>query len=361
MSSHKPPKSLDDWVDEIHSDRDVHQQAARLHRLQNELQLAKDRERAFAQELEAAKARVAFASGLESAPTHKPIRAPRGKGRGKRTATAFALASDWHLEEVVDSQKVSGRNEYNPDIARARAGKFFSSTAWMIRHHSKTWEIPTLVLWLGGDLISGYIHDELQESNALSPLETALMAMDLVCGGIDYLGKEFPDMRLVVPCNHGNHGRMHIKPRIKTSAENNLEWLLYQFLARKYESDERVDFQVSRGRHSHLEVYDWVVHFAHGDDTRYNGGIGGLGIPLRKAVDRWNDTRHAHLNVFGHWHQLGSPHPDIVTNGSLIGFSEYSYAIKASFEHPRQGFFLLDSTRGLTQLAPLYVTDEGSM
>ena len=44
-------------------------------------------------------------------------------------------------------------------------------------------------------------------------------------------------------------------------------------------------------------------------------------------------------------------------NGSLIGYNNYALSIAAPYEEPRQSFFLVDSHRGLSMPATIWVEE----
>ena len=263
-------------------------------------------------------------------------------------ATLVAVASDWHVEETVDPKTVNGLNAFNLDIAEQRIEKFFQNIvklATIQRHGAK---IDRLVLVLGGDLMSGYIHEELQEGNELSPTQTVLWLQDRIAGGMALLEKHFSE--IVVPCVYGNHGRTTKKPRHATGAANSYEWMLYHVMAKALLGD----WHISDGYHLFLDLYGKTLRIHHGDGLKYQGGIGGLTIPVEKAIASWNKAITADLDIFGHWHQ-SQQNPKWVCNGSLIGHNAYSIAIKAGYERPSQTAFLFDSRHGRTGTFPIFV------
>jgi hypothetical protein len=146
-------------------------------------------------------------------------------------------------------------------------------------------------------------------------------------------------------------GNSTMKPRHATGARNSYEWMLYQILKKQFPQH---DWQIADGYHNYLEVDGRVVRFHHGDDLKYQGGVGGLTIPVLKAIAQWNKAIPAYLDVFGHWHQ-SMQNPSFVANSSLIGHNAYAIAIKAGFESPTQTFFLMDKKRGRTITAPIFV------
>lgn len=309
------------------------------------------------EQLREARSRQAFIDAAKKlGPTPKIL--AREKKSGLREMTAVAMASDWHVEEKVDPVAVSYRNEYNLDIADRRVKRFFHGIVWNIQHHraSKDIVIRDLVLALSGDLITGYIHEELLESNELSPTEAVRWLLPRLRAGIQYLLDVLELEHIEVVCSHGNHGRTTMKPRVATAAENSYENLMYHMLAEYFREEKRVHFEITNSPHQYVEVYDFTLHFHHGDSLRYLGGVGGLAIPLLKAVPAWDAVRYAHYHHVGHFHQL-SDFGRAMVNGSLIGFGAYSQWIKASPEPPQQLFYLLDSKRGKCQSTAIWVGD----
>ena len=109
----------------------------------------------------------------------------------------------------------------------------------------------------------------------------------------------------------------------------------------------------------YTSVYGRNVRFTHGDDVRYNGGVGGLTIPLRKAIDSWNQSHRAWLTCSGHWHTWMDAR-DFVVNGSLIGYTAFAQAIKARWEPASQAFFLVDRDYGKGWSKPIQLQGKGT-
>jgi hypothetical protein len=285
----------------------------------------------------------AIASKKESRRAMKPITLDQGE------ATAIICASDWHVEEVISASSTNGLNQFNLQVADERIKRFFSASIRLTEIERNGADIPDCILWLGGDLMSGYIHEELQETNELSPTETILWLKSRLEEGIALVRKNFK--RTMVVCNYGNHGRTTKKPRHATGFQNSYEWLLYSILSQQINGED-ISWQVADSYLSFVNVYGKTLRFHHGDGLKYQGGIGGLTIPTEKAISSWNKAKVADLDVFGHWHTQ-QQNPKWVSNGSLIGYNAYAVSIKASFEPPQQTFFLFDRARGRTITAPI--------
>lgn len=286
------------------------------------------------------------------------IEADESNTRGQ--AVAIVQASDWHVEESVEPSTVNGLNTYNLEIARRRAENYFRNTLKLIRKERQDVEIKTLIFHLGGDIITNYLHPELEESNNLSPVEAIRFAKELFVGGLRLWRDDGEFDRIQVVTSYGNHGRLTHKPRFSTGHKNNLEWMAYWDLATIFEGDSIISFQVADSYFNYLEAYGRVLRFHHGDAVKYGGGIGGLSIPLTKFIHRANQHQKADADFIGHFHQLMpySRASRFIVNGSLIGFNAYALRIGASPEEPLQSFHLLDAKRGFTISAPVIVENE---
>lgn len=312
------------------------------------------------EQLREARTRQAFLDATRKiAPT--PKISPREKSPGIREMTAVCMASDWHVEEEVDPVSVAYRNEYNLEIADRRVARFFEGIVWNIEHHraSKKVVIRDLVLALSGDLFTGYIHEELMELNALSPTEAVRWLLPRLRDGIRMLLNRLGLEHIEIPCSHGNHGRTTLKSRIASGAENSYENLMYHMLAEEFRNEKRVHFEITSSPHQYVQVYEFVLHFHHGDSLKYAGGVGGLAVPLLRAIPAWDNVKFAHYHHIGHFHQL-SDFGRAMVNGSLIGFGAYSQWIKASPEPPQQLFYLIDRSRGKCQSTPIWVGESES-
>jgi hypothetical protein len=280
---------------------------------------------------------------------------PFVKSVSKRSVAVIVPATDWHVEETVSLEATNFKNEFSLSIAEERIGRYYSKILRLIdwqNHFAKVTE-----LWhpLLGDLMSGYIHEELMETNSLSPTEAVVFLQSMLISGIDLLLKK-TKLPVYIPTCVGNHGRTTFKKRIKTSCKNSYEWLLYATLAKHYASNERVRFRVGSGYHNTVEIRGRNVRFHHGDGLRYNGGVGGITIPVNKAVAQWDKVSTADFDIFGHYHTHLVNYPKWVSCGSLMGYSEYSVEIKAEYQAPTQTFIVIDRNYGMTCAIPIFVT-----
>lgn len=274
-------------------------------------------------------------------------------GLGDSEATAVAVASDWHIEEEVRQGKAIKNNRYNLNIAKKRADRFFQKIVSLTRKEQQDVTINNLVLALLGDFISGNIHEELLETCSCEPFEAIDEAQGMIESGINFL-LEHTALNLIIVCHVGNHSRITKRIHHSTEIGNSIETAMYRSLKRRFSNEPRVVFNIASEYHSFLTVYDTKIRFHHGHDLRYQGGVGGLTIPVNKAIAQWNKINPVDLDIFGHWHTYMHM-KNFVANGSLIGYNAFALSIKADFDVPKQAYFLIDKRLGPSIFAPIFV------
>jgi transcriptional regulator with XRE-family HTH domain len=276
------------------------------------------------------------------------------KHGGKGEATAIICANDWHFEEKVDRAAVNGVNEYNLAIAGRRAQKFWASVSSLIDMCRSRSRIDSIVVNLLGDFITGVIHEELMATNTLTPAEATVAVFEQLVSGLGFLKKETKAKEIIAVCVCGNHGRFTKKQWNKKGPGMSFEWMLYKLMAKWFaaQNNKVVRFVLPQGAMTYITVYGRVIRVMHGDNINYGGGIGGVHIPLRKAIDTWNTQVRADYNYLGHWH-TDLTGEDYRISGSMIGFNEYSIRIKARFQRPSQAFELQHPRYGATARFPI--------
>lgn len=270
---------------------------------------------------------------------------------GDNEATAVMLLSDWHWEEIVKPASVNHLNEFNKKLADSRSEVLFQTIVKYINIHKRETNLNNLILALLGDFVSGGIHDELMEGNRLLPGEAIWEVQNRIASGIQFI-LDNTDVNLTIPCSSGNHGRTTPKQRVSTEHGNSLEWLMYRNLEQFFAGNPRVKFIINEGYHTYVDVYDYTLRFHHGHAMRFAGGVGGIYIPVNKAINQWNKAKKADLDCFGHFHQMKDG-GIFISNGSLIGWNAFAIKIKADFERPKQAFFLVDKKRFVICVRPI--------
>jgi hypothetical protein len=283
----------------------------------------------------------------------RPIVAPDKVNAKQRKATAVLLCSDWHVEEEVRPETVNGLNTYNLEIADRCIERLADGFEWMLR--DPRFDIRSAVIAIIGDLLSGYIHDELVEGNLLSPPEALVWLIDRIEAMVRKILATCPDLdRIIVPCHSGNHGRTTEKQRVSSRESNSFEQVIYQTLRRLFRDEPRIEFHIATGEWSEVDVMGFTLAFTHGDSFQSNGGVGGISIPIKRGITRQFQGRDIHQFNMGHFHQR-TDFGNIQVNGSMIGYAPFSQRIHAAFEPRQQSFYLVDSERGKCVSAPIWL------
>lgn len=265
------------------------------------------------------------------------------------------FASDLHWGEVVHPSQIGGVNKFNLDIARERLKRLGDRAVRLLRILSPSMDYPGIVLVLGGDMISGNIHDELTATNELNTMPCVLDLYGQLVSLIDMLAGQFG--RVFVPCVSGNHGRDTHKIWSKDRHHTSFDWLLYCFLAKHFEADKRVTFLIPDGPDAYYRIYGHRYLLTHGDQFRGGDGmIGALGPIIRG--DHRKRSRNAQIDMeydtllLGHWHQYIHL-TRLIVNGSLKGLDEYAYSNNFPYEVPQQALWLTHPKYGITYRMPV--------
>jgi hypothetical protein len=263
------------------------------------------------------------------------------------------LLSDIHAEERVDPDTVNGLNEYSLEVCDQRMSELMERFAVLLEHERRLAKIDRVVVWLGGDLISGHIHDDTAELAQLAPLTATRWIGARLRGFLDAVSENAREV--IVTTNSGNHGRSTEKLRVGTELEHSFEQNLYLTMAAA-EKRKNVRWQVGTGYLNYLDLDGFVIRFHHGHAIKYGGGVGGITIPTNKAIAAWDAVKRADLTCFGHWHQFQWLRAGrYVANGSVIGHSAYATRIKAAYEPPCQACIVIDHGRHeVTKAMPIY-------
>lgn len=291
----------------------------------------------------------------------RPPRWVQGKGarRGENILTPVTIWSDWHWGEVVEAAQVNGINAYSLEIANQRAERVLEGTINLAFNYTVHGDYPGIVLALGGDMVSGTIHEELSATNDKPIMPVVVDLFGALKRNIRALKERFG--RVYVPCIAGNHGRTTITPRYKDAAFTSYDWLIYSLLEKDFEDDEAIAFSIPDGSDQRFDVWNHRFMLAHGDKLGVRGGdgiIGALGPIIRGSFKMHNSSAAIGLDfdtlMLGHFHQY-LPMPRIIGNGSLIGFNEYAKdRLRAVPERPQQALCFVHPENGIVSQMAVY-------
>ena len=320
-----------------------------VRRLKGAAKSANDGQERAIGEVERLQEQLTTALDIVDCPTDLAILPPAAAAVS--TSVPVLLCSDWHCGAVVRPAEVNGLGEFDVGIFHDRAQGLFRNALKVVNMVRSSATITQMVVWLGGDLIDNWLRDEAQQTQELSPTQQLIECERAIVAGLGYLLEHGDFERIIVPCSHGNHGRTTHKMQ-GNSAATSYEWLMYQSLQRHFRNEPRIVWQIADGNVTYLQVLGQVLRFHHGDACRYQGGIGGLTIPLTKWIHRADQAIRADHTFQGHFHQL-TLGPNWSVNGSLIGPTAYGLKLGFAPERPQQLMRFIDSQRGFTISAPI--------
>jgi hypothetical protein len=292
--------------------------------------------------------------GIEMSNVNPP-RWLTGKKASGLLGTPTLFLSDLHWGETVFPAQVNNCNEFNLVIAQQRLRRVFGSTVNLCRNYLQG-DYSGIVVALGGDMVSGNIHEELRETNSEQILAIVLDLYENLIAGITQMADEFG--QVFVPCVVGNHGRLDKKPRAKGAVRDNYEWILYQFLARHFQNDKRVTVLVSESLDVLYKVHNTRYLLTHGDQFKGGSGLAGPKVPWALGDHRKRKRQDAisqpyDVMIFGHWHQLFWGSGAFICNGSLKGYDEYSFRSNFAFQMPMQALWITHPEKGITFQMPV--------
>lgn len=288
----------------------------------------------------------------KDAPTIELVEITAKSHSDREGSTGFLIASDWHADEVVKASTVLGKNEYNEDIAESRIKTFFANAVYMIRKK----HVDNLVVAFIGDLIGGFIHPELEQTNSMSPMAGISFVKSLIISGLKYLNDNLPDLdKITVIGICGNHSRTTKKMQFSNGFEMNHEYFMYKDIEHTVTLMGLTKFQfvIPESEFAYIDIYGKKVLFAHGHQFRTAGGIGGIYPSMLRWYSKMNQTIKIDKAFIGHYH-TSIYTKEVCVNGSLKGFDAFAMGHGLAFEEPQQTYVILNEKRGFIFYTPIF-------
>lgn len=307
-------------------------------------------------ELSKAQDALATVGQLHKAEVTVPKWVSSTRSKGKKIARPVLMLSDLHLDEVVDLDAMGGYNAYDRAIAEARLERVIDHTVDYLKTYTAGVEFDGITCMLGGDIVTGVIHEELANTNDAPLPDTIQHWIPLLASAIRHLADEFG--RVHVPCVDGNHDRSGKRYKFKQKAQDSWAWTIYCMLAYVFRDDNRIDITVSESSELIVPVFDTNIFLVHGDGAKGGGGIGGVAVPIARYVHKKQMVMASlgqtfDFAVMGHFHQKIF-NSSFFVNGSLKGYDEYAKGNGFGFERPEQILFLVTPERGVTMQTAIH-------
>lgn len=276
-------------------------------------------------------------------------------------AVGLIHLSDLHVGEVVRPEEVGGVNEYTPEIFKRRFRRMIAAAVQIIPRWAADCDLKGVIVALNGDLVSGNIHAELRETNALTAHEQVALATDEIAEGLRQIADKFG--AVLVTVTPGNHGRVTEKTHAKRMAALSYDTMIGNILAREFASDPRITVNMSAGADIVFPVFGWSVLQTHGDSMGTGGGQGFAGpeLPIVRGGKRiklsgFSTGERYDILLTAHYHTSSNP-GTMLANGSMVGYSEYAVRIRGVPEPPMQWLALITEKWGLRERMPVVLED----
>lgn len=248
------------------------------------------------------------------------------------------VLSDLHFDEVVKPEQVNHLNAYNREIALMRLQATIDKTIMMAYDYTSGIEFDGIQVWLGGDNLSGNIHDELNRTNEGQHVVDSIdYWSDKLAGALARLADAFGAVH--VTCQYGNHGRSSKKPEAKDAIRSSFDWLLYRMVARGLRNDVRITWNMPESLLVVETIYGSTYLFEHGDNFRGGDQVAGPIRPVMMGASKRKQTIEFDRMIVGHFHRYADI-PQAIMNGSMIGYNEYAHRKGFGFEPPKQAFWI---------------------
>ena len=265
---------------------------------------------------------------------------------------AIALFSDAHIEETVNPQSVMGLNEYNVEIAKQRIQTYFSNLVSCLNKD----EVGHLIFASLGDTISGYIHEELAQTNELTPLEATCLAQSLLYNGLKFICEKSCVKDIYFIGIVGNHSRVTKKVQHANGYKMSYEWLMYQNVKKECETAGLpITFNLPESEMAVVDTQDnRRFLFIHGFQIKSTGSgtVCGIYPALNRLCIKWDKIFHQDKIYLGHFHSCVSI-PNAMVNGSIIGYNSFALSNGFGYERPAQQYEIYD-TKGLLLTRQIY-------
>lgn len=308
---------------------------------------------------------VGYVRGESPPPPDWLLRVPAGGG-DDAPGVPILLWSDWHIGETVNPEEIHGVNRFDAEVADTRVRRLVERSLHLSFRHVVAPRYPGAVLILGGDFVSGQLHEELLATDWCPPTVASGWCVSRLRWAIKELRKAF--RHLLVVCVPGNHGRLAKKPWAKQAAVACFDHLIYGTLIEMFSDDPGITFVCPPSGEALIQVAGTRYLVMHGHELGVRGGdgiIGALGPMLRGRMKIGGHERSIGRDfdvlVLEHFHQpVWLPNSGLIVNNTLKGFDEYAKREKYRFTPASQHLWFSHPKWGPNLQFEVYLQDPPS-
>ena len=289
---------------------------------------------------------------IQAADPVVPMSLVKHSGSGEHRVVA--MLSDLHVGEVVSAEETNNLSEYNLSIFVERIEKWTEKVIELVELRRARLNVPSLSIFMLGDIISGDIHEELQITNEGSVLDTVVFATRHLAASLLTLSKYFEEIEVsgVV----GNHGRMKKKPYFKGKQRVSWDYLIYQMLALHLKDQKNIKWHIPASFWTVRDVLGMRFLLFHGDGIQSTQGLPYYGI--ERAYLRLRDLIGSDVPfdraVMGHYHDPVDTERWHI-GGNFKGGDEYSLGRLYKGCRPSQTLLYVHSEHGVVGTERIYL------
>jgi len=269
----------------------------------------------------------------------------------KKKKTALLMISDIHIGEIVKKEDTLGLNEYSTEIAKKRIDTLFKKCI----DNCKELNVSDIVVALGGDLISGIIHEEILRNSDDSLTKIIIGLADYLAQHIRELTKYFNSIKVYSVV--GNHGRVLAgKPYYANYSELNFETLILNFMQRELKNVVE-EFVLPEGLFTIFNVMGKTICLTHGHI--FKGGNGFQVVPNTVSRDSAKlvgmiemTSKRVDYFIIGHFHNPGIGQSfigniPVYINGTIMGANAYTISNYKNAIPPSQTLLIMEENIGV--------------
>lgn len=265
---------------------------------------------------------------------------PKGKHKTQRIVTL--MLSDLHFGSKLDPRELPFKYDFEEE-ARALASVIVRLCEFKVDYREES----ELIIWIGGDLVRGKIHDK---QGGAPAAEQFADAQWLLLQAVRIAAKHWK--KVTVYCSTGNHDRDETRhaERAMEQKFDSRATLVYTGLKHAVDYLPNVEVHIPRTAYCEWEVFGHPVYKTHGD-TNLEVGNPSKNINIEKIDKQMKTINLARIarglkpyKVFGvgHVHQgmhLPLPGSDLIVNPALIPIDGYAESVGYALSRPGQTLY----------------------
>lgn len=271
------------------------------------------------------------------------IGGPTKKERAKTARIVTLMLSDLHFGSKLDPRELPFRYDFEEE-ARALASVIVRLCEFKVDYREES----ELIIWIGGDLARGKIHDK---QGGRPAAEQFADAQWLLLQAIRIAAKHWK--KVTVYCSTGNHDRDESRHHDRAMDEkwDSRATMVYVGLKNALSCcAPNVTVHIPRTAYCEWEVFGHPVYKTHGD-TNFEVGNPSKSINIEKLEKQMKTINLARVarrlkpyRVFGagHVHQgahIPLPTADLIVNPALIPIDGYAESVGYALSRPGQTLY----------------------